>query len=242
LLGTADIARAENVLDVGCGNGELSRGAGRAAPDGAVLGVDLSSRMLERARELARADGLANVAFEQADAQVYAFAPAAYDLVVSRFGAMFFADPVAAFRNIGEAMRSGARLVLLAWQPLDRNEWLKEIRAAMSVGRALPTPRTGAPGPFGLADPESVRSTLAEAGLLRVEIEAAEEPFWAGACAEAAFAFIGNSALGRGLLEGLAPDDRRRAVNALRSTLDAHDSGDGVWFGSAAWLISAVRE
>ena len=242
LLGSADITRAENVLDVGCGNGELTRDASRAASDGAVLGVDLSARMLERARELARADGLANVAFEQADAQVHAFAPAAYDLVVSRFGAMFFADPIAAFRNIREAMRPGARLVLLAWQELARNEWLQEIRGAMSVGRALPTPPAGAPGPFGLADPDSVRSTLAEAGLVRVEIEAAQEPFWIGAHADAAFAFIRNSALARGLLEGLATDDRRRALDAVRRTLEAHDAGDGVWFGSAAWLICAVRE
>jgi SAM-dependent methyltransferase len=242
LLSTADIARAQDVLDVGCGTGELTRDAGRAASDGVVLGVDLSARMLERARELARTDGLTNVVFEQADAQVYPFRSAAYDIVVSRFGAMFFADPVAAFRNIQRAMRPGARLVLLAWQDLDRNEWLQELRAAMSVGRALPAPSAGAPGPFGLADPAGVRATLAAAGFVQVEIEAAEESFWAGADAEAAFAFISNGSLARGLLDGLATNDRSRALDALRMTLETHDAGDGVWFGSAAWLICASRE
>jgi SAM-dependent methyltransferase len=242
LLSTADIARAQDVLDVGCGNGELTRDAGRAAIDGVVLGVDLSARMLERARELARTDGLTNVAFEQADAQVHAFRPAAYDIVVSRFGAMFFADPVAAFRNISAAMRPAARLVLLAWQDFARNEWLQEIRDAMSLGRALPTPPAGTPGPFGLADPAGVRATLAAAGFVQVDIEAAEESLWVGADAEAAAAFIRNGSLACVLLEGLATDDRSRALDALRRTMAAHDTGDGVWFGSAAWLICASRE
>ena len=241
LLRAADIAGGENVLDVGCGNGELTRDAGRATATGAVLGVDLSARMLARARELAHAEGLDNVAFEQADAQVHAFRPAAYDAVVSRFGAMFFADPVTAFRNIGEAMRPGARLVLIAWQGLGRNEWLRAVRGALSLGRALPAPPVGAPGPFGLADPDGVRATLAAAGYAQIDIEAAEEPFWAGPHAQGAFDFVSNGSLARGFLEGFAVDDRNRALDALRLTMENHDAGDGVWFGSAAWLIRATR-
>src|SRR5438132_11595022 len=123
LLEAAAVAPGERVLDVGCGNGESTRAAARASGDGAALGVDLSSQMLARARELARAVGLTNVTFEQADAQVHRFEPNVYDVVLSRFGAMFFADRTAAFANIARAMQPGGRLVMVAWRTLGDNEW-----------------------------------------------------------------------------------------------------------------------
>ena len=130
LLAAAAVARSERVLDVGCGNGQTTRDAARSAADGRALGVDLSSPMLERARKLAGLEAVANVDFEQADAQVHPFAAASYDVVVSRFGVMFFADPVAAFANIGAALPPGGRMVVLAWRELADNEWLTAIRSA----------------------------------------------------------------------------------------------------------------
>ena len=108
LLEAAAVAPGEQVLDVGCGNGESSR-ATTASGDGAVLGIDLSSPMLAAAARLALRRGLTNVAFEQADAQVHRFEPDTYDVVLSRFGAMFFADRSAAFANIAQAMQRGGR-------------------------------------------------------------------------------------------------------------------------------------
>ena len=241
LLEAADLTAGERVLDVGCGTGQLTRDAGRATVDGPALGVDLSARMLERARGLARADALDNVAFEQADAQVHPFAPAGYDVVVSRFGTMFFADPVAAFVNVGRAMRPGARLVMVVWKDLSHNEWLQALIGALAVGRTLPGPPVGAPGPLGQADPDGVRATLTAAGFDRVEIQSAAEPFLAGTDAEDAFTFLGSTGAARGMLDGLSVDDRARALAALRSTMEQHDSGDGVWFRSGCWIIRAQR-
>lgn len=241
LLDTAAITRHEQVLDVGCGNGQSTRDAARAAADGAALGVDLSSRMLTRAREIARAEGVTNVTFEQTDAQVHPFETSAYDVAVSRFGGMFFADPVAAFANIGRALRPGGRLAMVAWQALERNEWLRDLRAALAVGRDLPAPPVGAPGPFGLADRAGVTAVLTAAGFEQVGVESADEPFVAGSDAEDAFAFISRGGAARGLLQGLDDSDRSRALDALRATMAAHESDEGVQFGSAGWLITARR-
>lgn len=241
LLDSAAIGTAEHVLDIGCGNGEATRASAHSAADGTALGVDLSSQMVERARELARAEGLTNVQFEQADAQVHRFAPAAYDVAISRFGTMFFADPVAAFSNIAAALRPGGRLVMVAWQDLAHNEWLRAIIGALSAGRVLPGPPVSAPGPLGQADPDHVRRVLKAAHFDDIRLESVEEPFRAGADAEDAFGFISTGGAARGLLSGLSDSDRGRALDALRATMAAHQTANGVLFGSAAWLISARR-
>ncbi|HZJ49347.1 MAG TPA: methyltransferase domain-containing protein [Actinomycetota bacterium] len=241
LLAASEIGANDHVLDVGCGNGESTRAAARVAVDGSALGIDLSTRMIERARELAASEGLANVAFERADAQVHAFEPNVHDVVISRFGAMFFADRIAAFRNICPAIRPDGRLVVLAWQELERNEWLVEIRAALAAGRELPIPPPGVPGPFGLADPEGVKLDLHTAGFAQVAVEAVEEPVWAGSDADDAFLFFRNTGVARGLLQDLDDAARASAVESLKETMVAHQTGDGVKFGSAAWLITARR-
>ena len=167
LLAAARLGAADRVLDIGCGTRESTRGAARAAVAGTALGVDLSSRMIARARERTRAEGPANVQFAQGDAQVYPFDGQAFDVALSRFGAMFFADPGAAFRNLARALRPGGRLALLAWQELGKNEWLSALREALAAGRTLPEPRPGEPGAFGLADAAAVRRLLPRPGSRR---------------------------------------------------------------------------
>jgi ubiquinone/menaquinone biosynthesis C-methylase UbiE len=241
LLEAARISADDRVLDIGCGCGETTRDAARIAVSGLALGVDLSARMIERARERARAEELTNVRFEQADAQVYPFERGAFDLAISRFGAMFFVDPGAAFGNIGRALRPGGRLALLSWQELQKNEWLLALREALAMGRALPEPPVGAPGPFGLAEADGVRRILAEAGFEDLNLDEVNEPVYFGSDADDAFDFGRTTGPVKGLLDDLDQPTAARALEALRATLAAHETGEGVLFESRAWLITARR-
>jgi SAM-dependent methyltransferase len=239
LLDAAGISTTEHVLDIGCGCGESTRGAARLAASGAALGADLSSPMLARARERAREEGLENVRFEQADAQVHPFEAGAFDIAISRFGAMFFGDPVAAFRNIGSALRPGARLALISWQPLAENEWLSAIRTSLAMGRTLPEPPVGMPGPFGLADADAVRGILGAAGYDNVDLVGLREPFAVGGNADDAFGFVRRIPPVKGLLQDLDDAAQEQALGQLRAMLVAHETADGVVFGSSGWLITA---
>ena len=242
LMAAAAIAPGERVLDIGCGNGLTSRDAARAAgPAGSVLGVDLSGPMLARAELLTKEEGLDNVRFEQADAQVHRFEPGAYDLAMSRFGVMFFLDPVAAFSNIAAALRSEGRLAILVWQSIAANEWVSAMRAALAVGRDLPAPPPGAPSPFSLADTDDARRILTEAGFTDIAFAGSEQPFHVGADADDAYGFVIGLRVIQMLVEGLDDATKARALDNLRATMADHQTADGVMFDSAAWVITAVR-
>lgn len=238
-LDTGLISSNDVVLDVGCGTGKSTRDAARIASQGSVLGVDLSATMLDRARERSKADGLANVTYVQGDAQVHRFDEKAFDIAISCFGAMFFGDPVAAFTNIGRGMRPGGCLALLAWRELAKNEWLTELRAALAVGRQLPEPPPDAPTPFALADPDRVCAILGAAGYENVGFEPIDEPIEFGSDAEDAFAFMRTLGIVEGLTHDLEDADRAHALAELQKTVAAHDSSDGVLFGTSAWLVTA---
>jgi SAM-dependent methyltransferase len=241
LARAAAIADDEHVLDIGCGCGQSTRDAARAASRGRALGLDLSAPMLERARTRAAEEGLTNVTFVQGDAQVYGFEPATFHVAISRFGAMFFADPVAAFTNIGSALRTGGRLTLVVWMPLAENEWLAAVRDALAVGRTLPAPSNGAPGPFGLAEPGHVRATLDAAGYRDVELTPRRDAIVFGTDADDAFTFVRNLPPVRGMVEELDDDDTTRAFEQLRGALEDHATPEGVLFGASAWVITARR-
>ena len=150
------------MLDVGCGNGQLTRLAARRACLGRASGVDLSGPMLATARARAEAEGVANVSFEQGDAQVHPFPQGAFDVVLSRFGVMFFADPVAAFANIGRALVPGGRLAFVCMAKLAGTD-LGTIFGAMAPYLPVPTGSDGT-GPTSLADPAHTTSLLTDAG------------------------------------------------------------------------------
>jgi SAM-dependent methyltransferase len=242
LMEAAAIGGADRVLDVGCGCGLTTRTAARAASAGSAVGMDLSAAMLQVAEQRARAEGLANVRFEQGDAQVRAFLPAEFDLIISKFGVMFFEDPVAAFANLGSAIPSRGRLVFVCWQDLARNDWVM-IPASGALSH-VPFPDLGpegAPGPFSLADPDHTRRVLTETGFEGIEINEIVEQMFLGDNAANATEFLRGSGMARLLFENVDADTERKAVDAVRDALEAHEQPEGIWLGSAAWLVAATR-
>ena len=150
----------DNVLDIGCRSGQTTREAARAARAGSALGVDVSASAVERAR----AEGIRNVTFECANAEVYWFPQGRFDVAISRFGTMFFDDPAAAFANISRALRPAGRLVMMVWQASERNEWDVTIRQSLGAAEGPVAVPSGLPDPFSLADPPAVTELLEGAG------------------------------------------------------------------------------
>jgi SAM-dependent methyltransferase len=222
------VRASDRILDVGCGNGRSACELARLATAGAATGVDLSSAMLEVARSRAAHEGLTNVRFEQADAQVHAFDPAAADLVVSVFGVMFFDDPVAAFRNLRGALAPEGRLAVLVWRELARNDWVFAVREALAAGRQLPDPPRDAPGPFSFADRDRVREVLEAAGFQDVQLQSVDEPVDLGGDLDEAYAFVrdprGHSWAARGPRRADRGPRPRRAEGSARPARELRGS------------------
>jgi SAM-dependent methyltransferase len=242
LMATAAIAPGERVLDIGCGNGRTTRDAARATgAGGEVLAVDLSGPMLTKAAQLAKDEGLGNVRFEHGDAQVHPFPRGAFDLALSRFGVMFFADPVAAFTNIASALRPGGRLTMAVWGPVPRNEWITAMLDAVAAVRELPKPPPDAPGPFSLADQSRAEGILSRAGFTDIAFAPSEHPFRLGDDADDAFGFVTQLHVFQQLLEDLDDETRAQPLDHLRATIAAHETPDGVIFRSLAWVMTARK-
>src|SRR5437879_3801618 len=172
LLAEADAAPGERVLDVGCGPGATALPlAAAVGPTGHVTGVDISEPMLGLLRRRVAEQGIANLTTLLADAQTHAFPPGSFDLLTSRFGVMFFADPKAAFRNLAGALRPGGRLAMAVWSSIaDNVHW--KIPYDIAVGRVGPPAPTlpYAPGPMAFRDPDYVRGILSQAGVDEIGI------------------------------------------------------------------------
>jgi SAM-dependent methyltransferase len=231
------VRSCDRVLDIGCGTGQTTRDAARAAVDGSAVGVDVSAPMLERARRLSREQGLRNITYQHGDAETHPFPPEHYDLCISRFGAMFFADPVAAFTNIRRALRPGARLVLMVWQHADRNEWFTATRQALA-GSSTPTTSASDLEAFSLADPAAAERLLNLAGFAEVAFTDIHEPVHYGPDATAASHAVLGLRHAQDLLTSLDPHMAEDALDRLRALLEAHATGDGVQFDSRAWIIT----
>jgi SAM-dependent methyltransferase len=157
----------QRVVDLGCGLGRTTLAlAARVGPGGEVVGVDISAEMLTQGRDRAARLGAENVEFVHADAQVHDFGQARFDAAYSRFGVMFFSDPVAAFANIRRALRPGGTLSFVCWQGVFDNDWMLVPGAAAAevTGTLPPMPGPEEPGPFSLADPARVRAVLGAGG------------------------------------------------------------------------------
>ena len=211
------------------------------AQAGSALGVDISVPAIERARELAETQGVRNVTFEQADAQVHRFPRERFDLAISRFGTMFFAEPVAAFTNIGRALRPAGRLVMMVWQAHDRNEWDAAIRRSLTGPEGSAAVASAGPDPFSLADPPAVTRILETAGFADVTFTDVREPMYFGPDAATALDWIRGFACTREVLDRLDPDAAARALGRLRVMLTEHSGDKGVKFDSRAWIVTARR-
>ena len=244
LLDAIALEPGEQVLDVGCGNGAITiEAARRARPGGRAVGVDLSTAMLAVARERAVAANADEAEFVHANAQEYEFSASAFDVVVSRFGVMFFDDPNAAFANLARALRPGGRLGFVAWQGLERSEWI--LVAGIAVAPFIGLPQgigPDEPGPFALGDPDRVRGILEGAGFSDVSLDDVTHSMRIGDDVEDAVAFLRSIPIVSELAAGAPPDKEAAALDAVRNALTPYEGPDGVVLNdNGAWLVRATK-
>ena len=240
-----ELAPGAKVVDVGCGWGdtaiELARMVG---PNGSVLGLDCCDAFMEKGRADARAAGLANLRFVVADVQAYTFEQACYDFCFSRFGMMFFSNPVAAMRNIRRALKPGGRLMFIVWRELEANPWgaiPKQI-----VLRFLPEPGEDAevcgPGPFSMASTTVVTAQLEAAGFDDIAFRRIDGPVMVGSTIDQALQFqLALGPAGEIFREAgeLAEQRREEITDALRTELARHTKDGEVWMQSSSWTVTA---
>ncbi|GAA2616350.1 methyltransferase domain-containing protein [Actinomadura fulvescens] len=237
LMEAARIGERDRVLDLGCGNGQTTRRAARQARLGSAVGVDLSLPMLTRARATAAAEGVANVRFEQGDVQVHPFPGGGFDVAISRFAVMFFADPVAAFANVARALRPGGRLAFLSMSDLDGTD-LGTVVGALAEHLPGWPPEPGGAGPLSLADPAHVRDVLTAAGFHDVGTTLiGGESRWGRDAADAARFLAGWGPV----RFHLADDDPVPVRAALEAAFLPFERADGVCLRSNALLVEAAR-
>ena len=244
LLVRSQVAVGESVLEIGCGTGAATVPFAEAVGErGRVVGVDISEPMLAGARKRIAESGLRNISLLQADAQVHPFDLARFDLIASRFGVMFFADPAAAFRNLLPAARPGGRLCFACWGPLEENQhWLIPYEVARRhLGPPAPQPPHG-PGPLAFSDQAYVRSVLERAGFADVEIKR-ETPYIIGSTPEeeADYACIMSPA-GR-LIDEKKPDDavREKIRREMIEAFAAYARGKPMLLPSTVFVVTAQR-
>jgi len=241
LIDRAAAKAGERILDVGCGCGATSIAlAERVAPAGFVLGVDISVPMLSRARQLAPKN--LPLDFVLADATVYPFDPASFDLLVSRFGVMFFAEPAVSFANLRRALRPSGRVAFACWREPRENPWMMApLQAVYQHVPKLPQQGPEDPGPFAFASEERVNRILSEAGFSAIAMEPCNLSL--------------DIAIGRGLdaavettlqigpasraLDGHPQEVRAAATRSIRETLTPFLRGDSVPLPASIWIVTA---
>jgi SAM-dependent methyltransferase len=238
LLAGAQIQDGANVLDIGCGCGDVTILAARAAGSGHALGADLSQAQVAEARRLAASAGVANARFEVADAQLHPFRAGVFDLVLSNFGVMFFDDPAAAFGNLRKALRRGGRLAFLCWRTRDENPFFTTgfAEAAAVLGlRELPGPAAA----FSLADSGATGALLVGAGFGGIDFAKVDELMLVGRDVDDVLEYERASPSATGLLTELSTAQAAELTRQVRDDLAAYASPGGVAMPGAAWLVTA---
>ncbi|WP_374575624.1 class I SAM-dependent methyltransferase [Phenylobacterium sp.] len=240
-IAALDPKPGERILDVGCGCGQSSLElAERVGPEGKVMSVDISQPMLAIARRRAAEAGAGQIQFVEADAQTYAFEPRKLDAAFSRFGVMFFDDPVAAFRNIASALTPGGRLAFVCWRELALNGWMATPFAAvlpLIPPPELPPPH--APGPFAFADADRLRAVLQAAGFGEISITPHDQMVGANDLETTVELSLRVGPLGAILRE--QPQLLPKVEDAIRKALEPHVTKRGVYLPSATWIVTASR-
>jgi ubiquinone/menaquinone biosynthesis C-methylase UbiE len=240
-LDAAAAKPGEHVIDIGCGTGDtLLAFAKIIGPSGSVLGVDVSVPMLGFAEHRAAEAGLGNVTCALADATSYAFEPRWADLVYSRFGVMFFDEPIKAFTNIRSGMKAGGRLVFVCFRSMPESPWFRvPIEAARPHVPPQPPVDPMAPGMFSLAREERLRGILTGAGFREMALKATDVPIH-GKDTTQSMAFITQAGPLPALLENASGEQRTRATEAVRNALAANIGADGRGLHVGLWLVSAL--
>jgi SAM-dependent methyltransferase len=231
---------ARRVLDVGCGTGSTTRGIARLLDaNRACVGVDISEQMIATARMLAEQEGVP-AKFICADAQTHAFERASFDMIMSRFGVMFFADPVRAFANLRDAASKDATLCFIAWRSPAENRFMTTAeRAAAHLLPNLPARRADAPGQFGFADARRVQSILAESGWTDIDIQPIDIEC---TLPESELSRYGARLGPVGVaLRELDPRTRYEVVAVVRKAFEPYVRGDEVSFTASCWRVDARR-
>ena len=242
-IAVADPQPGQTVLDVGCGCGATTLTlAAAVGPAGSVRGLDISAPMTEVARARAAAAGLDQLDVEVGDAQDASLATGSYDLVFSRFGVMFFADPVAAFANLRAAAKPTGRLAFVCWAKPSENAWSAVTgRALMAVLPPQPVPDPLAPGPFAFADPERIRQILGDAGWQDIAIEEYRRTLQLGGSTDFDEIVDLSLRIGPASRALLGADDalRSAARDAIVEALRPLHGADGVLLDGVCWIVSA---
>jgi ubiquinone/menaquinone biosynthesis C-methylase UbiE len=241
-LERAAVRRQERVIDVGCGCGATTLDlAARVGTSGSVIGIDISTPMLARARERSQARGLTNIELVEADASTYRFAGDA-DLVFSRTGVMFFRDPAAAFANLRRALRPGGRLVSVCFRDRELNSWWTiPLAAAATVVTVEPPPPARQPGPFSLAEDSYLQTILERSGFVDAVREPVDYELRLGDDLDSAVDFVTNAGSAAGALISANEDQRARARAAIQEALIPYTTSTGVALRAATWLVRATN-
>jgi ubiquinone/menaquinone biosynthesis C-methylase UbiE len=238
LVDVVRAASAQRVLDVGCGAGSTTLAAARLlGAEGRCVGIDISQPLIAAARARAEREGTP-AGFICADAQTHAFEPASFDLIMSRFGVMFFDDPVRAFANLRRAARNDAELRFIAWRSAAENQFMTTAeRAAAPLLPSMPARQPGAPGQFAFADRHRVSAILEQSGWADVDIRPIDV-----ACTLPEKELIGYfSRLGPLGLVLQDADERTRmqVIETVRPAFDPYVHGTEVRFTGACWMVGA---
>lgn len=242
LIDHARPKQGERIIDIGCGCGATTiELAARVGGSGQALGVDISAQMLARAREMAPQN--AALEFVQADATTYPFEPGAADLLVSRFGVMFFAEPARSFANMRKGLRKGGRLTFICWRTPKENPWLiLPLQAVYAHVPKLPPVGPEDPGPFAFASAPRVEQILLDAGFADVRMEPHDLSLdiAAGGGLEAGVQTAVEIGPANRALEDAAPEVRAAATVSIRKALAPFVRDEGVWLPASVWIVTAI--
>jgi SAM-dependent methyltransferase len=245
LIVKANLKPAEHILDVGCGTGASTREIAEAVgQEGRVTGLDISQPMVERARVKSDKAGITNSEFKLSDAQTHPFEPNTYHAILSRFGVMFFADPVAAFRNMATGLKSNGRIIFASWAPISHNPWFLIPRNAAVSRLGKPSPADPhAPGPLAFQDVGRVKNILSAAGLTDVHCETETVPMRLPGTAKSVANLVTKIGPATRIIAELNGDDADQTAiaNAIETAFKDFETDDGVVIGSTINYYSARR-